>query len=78
MKRWSGWLAALLAVFAFGTARAEAMPEEMRAVWIWGQTVSNQGASNVASKLKSNGINTVMLLVKGVGGSCSWNSSVCL
>ena len=78
MKRWSGWLAALLTVFAFGTARAEAMPEEMRAVWIWGQTVSNQGASNVASKLKSNGINTVMLLVKGVGGSCSWNSSVCL
>ena len=78
MKRWSIRLAALLAAFACGTARAATMPEEVRAVWIWGQTVSKQGAATVASKLKANGINTVMLLVKGRNGGCSWNSDVCL
>ena len=78
MRYFSRMLVILGAMLLTASVQGASSPEEIRAVWIWGAVVNSQGAGNVASKLRNGGINTAMLLVKGVGGGGSWNSKVCL
>jgi uncharacterized lipoprotein YddW (UPF0748 family) len=72
-------IAMMLAVlFTVGTAAGEATAptRETRAVWLWPNTVRDQGAEKIAAKLAENHINVVLLLVKGEAGSAAWDSKV--
>ncbi|NUQ01286.1 MAG: family 10 glycosylhydrolase, partial [Armatimonadetes bacterium] len=48
------------------------------AVWIWGQTVREQGAEQVAERLAAARIDTALVLIKGLAGRTSFASSVAI
>ncbi|MDH7568086.1 MAG: family 10 glycosylhydrolase [Armatimonadota bacterium] len=55
-------------------ADAEAKGREVRGVWIWGQSVSAEGAEATAERLAAHGVNAALLLVKGVSGRVAYPS----
>ncbi|MFB3896446.1 MAG: glycoside hydrolase family 10 protein [bacterium] len=55
---------------------AAAKPTEVRAIWVWGYTVHEEGAEKVVENLVKYKFNTVILLIKGGAGEFSFKSSV--
>lgn len=69
-------LAALLTVALPGAGAAGAGEVTMpsRAVWIWGKTVREAGAEQVAARLAAARIDTALVLVKGLAGQTAFAS----
>lgn len=55
---------------------AAAKPTEVRAIWVWGYTVYDEGAEKVVENLVKYKFNKVILLIKGNNGTFSFKSSV--
>jgi uncharacterized lipoprotein YddW (UPF0748 family) len=53
-----------------------AKPAEVQAIWVWGSSVSDEGAENVAERLAQYKFNKVILLIKGNNGGFYFKSSV--
>jgi uncharacterized lipoprotein YddW (UPF0748 family) len=51
-------------------------PAEVRAIWVWGYTVNEEGAEKVVENLVQYKFNKVILLIKGGAGEFSFKSSV--
>lgn len=74
-------LAILVATTSAGCAQVTDAKEQVtpqRAVWIWGKNVREEGAEQVAARLEAAGIDTALVLVKGVSGTTSFESEVAL
>ena len=68
----------LLMAVAFGCAGFAGDARETRAMWLWGSVVRDKGADFVAQDFKKHNLNCAVMLVKGMGGSASWDSKIAL
>ena len=44
--------------------------------WLWGSVMDKRGAATIMKEYAETGYTDIYLLVKGTGGTCSWNSKV--
>ncbi len=50
--------------------------EVIVADWLWGSVMDARGAATIMKEYAETGYTDIYLLIKGTGGTCSWNSSV--
>ncbi|MBQ4106896.1 MAG: family 10 glycosylhydrolase [Lentisphaeria bacterium] len=68
----------LLMAVAFCCTGCAGTLRETRAMWLWGSVVRDKGADFVAKDFRAHNLNCAVMLVKGMGGSASWDSKIAL
>ena len=71
------WLLAAAALTVALTSFAAEI-KDVRAIWLWAETVRQKGVEKVVGDLAEHHINMAIILVKGINGSTAWDSKVCL
>ncbi len=74
LKKWLP--AVVVAAMALSTFAAEI--KDVRAIWLWAETVRKKGVETVVDDLAKHHINMAVILVKGINGMTAWDSKVCL